>query len=147
MACQADAIPGHQDRQEARLPSDQQDQAKERHTAVEERVAVAANTQQPDIQVREDRAQVARHKGREKNADRPTDIGPVARTRRHIAQEQQDADQTVLGAVGAVLAEEAEDAPVKHQGQAEGHGKRDNHGDDRLAVDHLGSVYGAAGQP
>ena len=88
MTCQADSIPGHQDMQEARLSSDQQDQDKERYTAVEEGVAMAADTQQPDILVREDRSQVARHEGCEKNADGLTDIGPVAAVCRHIAQEQ-----------------------------------------------------------
>ena len=57
---------------------------------------MAADTQQPDIQVREDRSQVARHRGCEKNADCLTDIGPVAAVCRHIAQEQQDTDQAVL---------------------------------------------------
>lgn len=66
MACQTDSIPGNQDMQESRLPSGQQAQDKERHATVEEWISVAANPQQPDIQVREDRAQVARHKGREK---------------------------------------------------------------------------------
>ncbi len=108
---------------------------------------MAANPRQPDIQVREDRAQVAQHKGREKNAARPTDIGPVARACRHITQEQKSADQPVLGPVGALLPEEAEDTPVEHQGQAEGHGKRDNYGDDGLPSDHPRPVYRAIAQP
>ncbi len=124
MTCQAHSIAGHQDVQQTCSPSDQQEQDKERHTAVEEGIAMAANTQQPDIQVREDCSQVARHKGREKNAACLTGIGPVAGACRHIAQEQQDADQTVLGTVGALLPEEAEYTPVEHQGHAKGHGKR-----------------------
>ena len=143
MTCQADSIPGHQNMQETRLPSDQQDQNKERYAAVEEGVAMTTNTQQPDIQVREDRTQIARHKGREKNADGLTDIGPIARARRHIAHEQQDADQTVFGPVGALLPEEAEYRPVERQGHAEGYGKCDQYADKLFPLGHLHAVWGS----
>ena len=85
MTGQTYAIPGHQNVQEACLLSDQPCQHQERQAAVEERVAMAAYAQQPDIQVWEDRAEIARNEGREKNADRLTDIGPVAGACRHIA--------------------------------------------------------------
>ena len=44
MTCQAHSISGHPDMQKAHLPSDQQEQDKERYTTVEEGVAMAANT-------------------------------------------------------------------------------------------------------
>ena len=108
---------------------------------------MAADTQQPDIQVREDRSQVARHKGCEKNADCLTDIGPIAGVCRHIAQEQQDAHQTVLSPVSALLSEEAEYTPVEYQGHAEGHGKRSEYTDNLLPSSHLHSAYGTTAQP
>ena len=147
MTCQAYSIPGHQDVEKPRLPSDQQDQDKERHAAVEEGVTMAANTQQPDIQVGEDCAQVARNDGREKNADSLTGIGAAAGPHGYVAHEQQDADRTVFGPVNALLPEEAEDTPIEYECQAEGHGKRDKYGDDLLPSEHLHSVYGVAAQP
>lgn len=52
----------------------------------------------------------------------------------------------MLDPVSAFLSEEAEYPPVEYQGHAEGYDKRDSYGDDRLPVNHVAPVYGAAAQ-
>ena len=72
---------------------------------------MAANTQQSNIPVRKDRAEVARDERGEKDAD-----GAALGAQGDIAHEEENPDQTVLGPVGAVLSEQGQHRPVQQDG-------------------------------
>ena len=72
---------------------------------------MAANTQQANIPVWKDRAEVTRDERGEKEAN-----GAALGAQGHVAHEEENPDQTVLGPVGAVLSEQGQHRPVQQDG-------------------------------
>jgi len=143
MTRQAHPIASYQGLQKPLFPSDQEHQQKEGKATVKERIAMAANVKERNIQIWEDCAKVTRDERQEKDADSPPLVLFFLCAQDHVRHEQNNPHQAVLSSISAFLTEELQNAPIDDESKTKSQGKRYHR---LLAVRLVHPVHGVPSQ-